>query len=359
MTESILRQKPQINCSRSTAARMHLVFCCAGLAVLQSATSDGGASLVVALAALVSAVLTELLFTCNVHGFGKLQDGSAAASALVLSLLLPNQIHPAYAALGAAFAIAVVKHSFGGLGSNWLNPSLGGWLFVRFSWPHVFVKDLSGSPLARIASALQDGSAGHIGSPLELAVPVTAGQGGAFAAAGGFLNTHVFSPLGIEIPAGYTDLLASPYPGVIADRGVFALICGTMLLMAFQAGKAWVPAAYLGVFSLLVRVAGDLPFGGLLWNGDMLFAILSGGTLVGAFILAAEPASSAKSQIGVLCTVLVGAVLTFVFRYNGGEPYGCFFALAMVNALTTLVRSLEGRIFYARRQGRRSSGGAL
>jgi electron transport complex protein RnfD len=339
---------------------MRLVFFCAGLAVIESAASDGGASLVVALAALVSAILTELLFTCNAHGFGKLRDGSAAASALVLTLLLPNQIHPAYAALAAAFAIAVVKHSFGGLGSNWLNPGLGGWLFVRFSWPHVFVKDLAGSPLARIASALDNGSAGPLVPPMELANPGRhAGQAGAFEAVRGFLNSHIFFPLGIEIPAEYTGMLASPYPGIIADRGVFALLCGTILLLAFQAGRAWIPAVFLGVFTLLVRIAGDLPFGGLYGNGDMLFAILSGGTLAGAFILACEPSSSAKSQTGSLCAVILGALLTFVFRYGGGEPYGCFFALALVNALTPLIRSLEGRCCSVRRQGHRSNRGAV
>jgi electron transport complex protein RnfD len=312
---------------------MWLLFFCASLAVIQSALSDSGASLVVALSALCSGILAELLITQRKYGFEKIKDGSAAASAMVLTLLLPNQIHPLYAALGAVFALVVVKYSFGGLGSNWINPALGGWLFIRFSWPSPFAKALEGSPVSFIAGTLETGSA----------------ESGIDAAIRSFLNQTVFPLFGAELPAGYIDLLVPKAPGIIADRGLFALLIGTIVIMAFRICRSWVPALYLVVFGLLVRFAGDLPSGYMFWNGDVLFGLCTGGTIAAAFMLITEPSSSAKSGIGIAAAAILGAVLSWLFRYQGSEFYGCFFALTLVNALTPVIHYIERRCLYSQR----------
>jgi electron transport complex protein RnfD len=83
-------------------------------------------------------------------------------------------------------------------------------------------------------------------------------------------------------------------------------------------------------------------------NGDMLFGLFSGGVLGAAFLLASDPATSAKSSPGVLCTSVIGGFLAWLFRYGGGEPYGAVFAVVIVNALVPLIRTLESR-FYEKR----------
>jgi electron transport complex protein RnfD len=350
-----LEQKPQVNISRPTAGRMWLVCFCAGLAVIQSSLTDSFASLIVALTALASAILVELLFTWKTGGLVKIRDGSAAASALIFSLLLPNQIHPVYAGLGAAFAMGVVKHSFGGLGSNWVNPGLGGWLFVRLSWPAFFDRALEGSPLAIIRENLGAGISGPQGSPM--AILKISGSGSSMGAGSPldgmvrtFLNDRFFSLAGAELPSGYIDLLVSRSPGIIADRGLLALLLGTLIIAASQAGRAWIPAAFLGTFTLLVRIFGALPYGGPLMGGDMLFGLFTGGTFAAAFLLAADPATGAKSWGGMLGAAILCAVLGWFFRYQGLASYGAFVAVALVNAFTPLLRNFEGRRFYTPRR---------
>jgi electron transport complex protein RnfD len=350
--EIIPDQKPQVNISRPTAGRMWLVCFCAGLGIIQSGLGDSFASLLAALTALAAALMTELLFTGKKYGLEKIKDGSAAASALVFSLLLPNQIHPVYAGMGAVFAMAVVKHSFGGLGSNWLNPSLGGWLFVRFSWPAAFDRALQGSPLSVLYGGIREGLTDLQGSPLGI---LKISGSGIFSGASSpldglvssFLNSRIFLSLGAELPAGYIDLLVHRAPGIIADRGLLALLLGTVVITAFRVSRSWAPALYLGVFALLVRIFGALPFGGLLWNGDVLFGLFSGGTFAAAFLLAADPATGAKSKGGILVTVVLGAFLSWIFRYQGLESQGAFFAAALVNAATPLIREFERRRFYS------------
>jgi len=318
--ELILKQNPLVNVSRPTALRMWLVAICAFLAALQSSAGDSFLSLIIALASLVSALLTELLITYKTHGFEKIKDGSAAASALVLALLFPNHIHPAYAALSAVFAIAVVKHSFGGLGANWMNPALCGWLFARFSWPRAFSIALNGSMIS------PDEAGTAVGNMVNSS-----------------LNKTIFSFLGAELPPGYIDLFALKTPGIIADRAVLALVLATAVIAASQISRSWLSLVYLAVFGLLTRMLGDT---GSLWNGDVLYAFLSGGTLVAAFILIADPSTGAKSMAGGLIAAVLAAVLGFIFRFYGHEYFGCLYAAALVNTLIPLFYKAERRLFY-------------
>jgi len=319
--ELILKLNPLVNVSRSTAARMWLVAICAFLAALQSSMGDSFLSLIIALSALVSALLTELLITYKTHGFGKIRDGSAAASALVLALLFPNHIHPLYAALSAVFAIAVVKHSFGGLGANWMNPALSGWLFARFSWPQAFSIALNNSVNS------MDGVGTAFGNMVN-----------------NYLNKTIFSFLGAELPPGYIDLFSLKTPGIIADRAALAIVLATAVIAASQISRSWVSFVYLAVFGFLTRMLGDSS--GSVWSGDVIYAFLSGGTLVTAFILISDPSTGAKSMPGGIIAAVLAAVLGFIFRFYGREFFGCIYAAALVNILIPLFYKAERRLLY-------------
>jgi electron transport complex protein RnfD len=269
-------------------------------------------------------LLTELLITHKTHGFGKIKDGSAAASALTLALLFPNHIHPVYAALSAVFAIAVVKHSFGGLGANWMNPALGGWLFARFSWPQAFSIALNGS----MNGMEESGTA--VGNMVSIS-----------------LNKTIFSFFGAELPFGYIDLFALKTPGIIADRAVLALVLATAVIAASQISRSWLSFVYLAVFGLLTRMLGDADS---LWNGDVLYAFLSGGTLVTAFILISDPSTGAKSMPGGVIAAALAAVLGFIFRFYGEEYFGCLYAAVLVNTLIPVIYKAERCVFYSAKE---------
>ena len=306
---------------------MWMVCFCAFLCVLQSAVNDSGRTLIVALTALLTALSIEFLLTCRKYGINKIKDGSAAATAMILTLLLPNYIHPVYVFFAAAFAIVVIKYSFGGLGANWFNPALGGWLFIRFSWPSVFTAEGSGTSVSEIIFAANVSAADN---------SVT-----------DFFNSTIFSAAGVHLPSGYIDLLFSGNPGLITDRGLFALLLGTIIITAIGINRGWIPLVFLAVYGFLIRLAGDS--GGLLWNGDMLYGIFSGGTIAAAFILVAEPASGAKLKPGILFTVILSAVLSWFFRYKCMEYTGCFIALALVNCITPFVRVIEERYIISKK----------
>jgi electron transport complex protein RnfD len=346
-------QIPQLNLARPTVSRMWLVSLCSFLAIIQSSLEDNFSSLLIALCAAAAAVLTELLFLYPGGKVSGLKDGSALASALIFTLLLPNRIPLLYVVIGAVFAIAVVKHSFGGLGSNWLNPAAGGWLFIRMAWPDVFTRALEGSPLALLSESFVRGASNAQGSPLGILkidyAAVFNRTGRLQESMRSFFNSTIFSLTGAELPGGYLDLFVSETPGIIADRGILALLVGTVIILAFQVNRSWIPAAWLGVYGFMVYYTGALPFGGDFFGGDILFAFLSGGVLPAAFFLAADPATGAKSRTGILIACAAGGFLAWLFRYYGDDPYGAIFAVILVNALLPMVRAFETRSFYTKR----------
>jgi electron transport complex protein RnfD len=313
-----------------------MVSFCAVLAIIQSSLGDSFSSLLLALSSVLAAVLTELFLFYRTEEIENLKDGSAVASALVFSLLLPNTIHPVYAVMGAVFAMAVVKHSFGGLGANWLNPALGAWLFVRFSWPEVFFKALEGSPLLNSSRA----GGGFISGPVS----------GLDTTIRSFLNNMLFNPLGAMLPSGYIDLFQSSSPGIIADRGILGLLFGSLFIVSSQVSRIRAPLAYLAVFGLVTRIAGALVPGGQLWQGDVLFYLLSGGTLAAAFILISDTVSSPKSNAGILAAALLSGLFSGLFRCLGPEPYGAFYAVGLLNAFLPLIQKIETMILYEKRR---------
>jgi electron transport complex protein RnfD len=362
MQNTLLKQKPQINLARSTPLRMWLVCSCAAITMMESSWTDRFVSFELALVALFTALGIEFWAQ---HFFrregslpgGRVSDGSAAASAMILTLLLPNQMHPLYVAVGVVFSILLIKFSFGGLGANWMNPALGAWIFVRLSWPHSFDTALEGSYFSTLARALEEGLSDPRGSPLEI-LKINVDPSFFLSIDGvvtDFLNRTIFALTGSELPPGYISLFFSPSPGIIADRGIAALLLGTAIILGSQAIRPWIPAIYLGTYAFLIRIFGGLFYGGPLGSGDVLFGIFSGGTLVAAFILMADPVTGAKSHSGMLAVVFLGALFSFVFRYPGGEPYGAFFAVALTNVITPLIRILEDRFFYSLRSSPRSS----
>ncbi|MDR0599206.1 MAG: RnfABCDGE type electron transport complex subunit D [Treponema sp.] len=345
-----LYQKPQLNLSRSTLGRMWLVSCYALLAILQSSLGDNFHSLFVALAAAGGALVTEFFF--NLKNWRRvLKDGSAIASGLILALLLPNTIYPLFAFLGAVFAMTVVKHSFGGLGSNWVNPAAAGWLFIRASWPAAFNQGIENSHLAKLAASLEGGLRDPDGSPLALLKINGWSVSNLDNSFTSFLNDTIFSLTGVRFPQGYISLLSLPGPGIIADRGLFFLLLGTALLAAARCFRLWIPLGFLLVYSLLTRIFGALSFGGGLWEGDVLFALFSGGVLAAAFTLVADPATGPKSTPGYAVFICLTAFLAFLFRYSALDPYGAVSAVLLGNTLAPLIRGIENAAYYEKRRG--------
>ena len=324
----IKNRQPLVHFSSSTYIRMWLVSFCALIVILQSSFSDSFYSLILALTVTIAALLTEFFILYFKNGkTSLLKDGSVVATALVFTLLLPKRMPLSFAVFGIIFGVGIIKHCFGGLGSYWLHPAAGGWLFIRLSWPGVFNQALSTTAPSSLSA--------------QLSIMEQSSASGFMENIFTFLNNTVLLFFRAEIPASYTHLFMSSQPGIIADRGVLALLVGTILITAFRASRSWIPAIWLTSFGFFTFMAGAIPDNGGWWNGDILFTFLTGGTLASAFLLAAEPVTSAKSNISVLVSSIAGGFLAWLFRFPGGEICGAIFSVLLINGLLPVARYFE------------------
>lgn len=91
-------------------------------------------ALALVLVSVLAAVLTEAGIQKLTNQELTIKDGDAVLIGLIMALLLPPDIKLWIPVVGAFFAVALVKHGFGGLGSTLFNPAIAAWVFMNMSW---------------------------------------------------------------------------------------------------------------------------------------------------------------------------------------------------------------------------------
>jgi len=260
-----------------------------------------------------------------------LGDGSALVSAVLLAFCLPPLTPWWITATGAAFAIGVAKHLYGGLGLNVFNPAMAGYaLLLLFfpawltHWPPPRIGDLDYQALST-AQTLYYSLTGTLPGDLTLdavtrATPLdlTKTRLGMMYTMDAIRTNPVFGDFG---GAGWEWV------------GNFVTLGGGWLL--YRGIIRWqVPAAML---------AGLLLPALLLWLADAdthpspLFHLWTGGTLLGAFFIATDPVSSPVTGRGRLLFGAGCGLITFVIRAWGSFPDGVAFAVLLMNAAVPLI----------------------
>ena len=274
----------------------------------------GVQALLVAAVSVAAAVAAEWLFSLVTRTRCTVADCSAIVTGLLLAMTLPSSAPLWMPALGAAFAIVVIKALCGGLGQNVFNPALAGRALLMLVWPVGITRYFALGPDAVTAA-----------TPLH----------------------HMVMPALPE--ESLLDMLLGNCPGSIGEISALALLLGGAYLVWRKVISVRTPLAYLGTVALITLI---FPKAGSGWEW-MLYNLLSGGLMLGAIFMATDYATSpvtAKGQIlfGVGC-----GALTVLFRYFGIYPEGVTYAILIMNACTWAIdRCTAPRRFGVKKGGR-------
>jgi Na+-translocating ferredoxin:NAD+ oxidoreductase subunit D len=257
--------------------------------------------------AVAAALGTEALIQKLTRSSLTLGDGSAFLTGLLLAFNLPAAVPWWIPVTGSAFAIAIGKMVFGGLGQNIFNPALVGRAFLMASWPAYmtsFVRPFDAITGATPLAALKHGKA------LE------------------YLS--------------YMDMFLGKRGGCIGEVCIAALLIGAIFLL-IRGHISWhIPASFIASTGLIVWVFGPQGF----FTGDWLLHILSGGLILGAFFMATDYVTSPLTRKGQLIFGIGCGALAAVIRLWGGYPEGVCYAILMMNAATPLIdRFTRNRIY--------------
>jgi electron transport complex protein RnfD len=205
---------------------------------------------------------------------------------------------------GSFFAIAVAKQAFGGLGHNIFNPALAGRAFLMISWPvYMTTWQMPRWNVDAVTGA----------TPLALC------KSGKAVAAKGII---------------YWDLFIGNRGGCIGEVCVAALLIGAAYLLVKGYISWHIPTAYIASVALLSWM-----FNGRegLFTGDVLFFVLAGGLILGAFFMATDYVTSPLGARGKIVFGLGCGVLTFLIRKFAGYPEGVSYAILIMNAIVPII----------------------
>ena len=304
-------------------------------------------------ASVLSAVITEAL-AARLAGRATLRDGSAVLTGLLLGMTMPPAVPLFVPVVAAAFAMLVVKWSFGGLGTNWMNPVLAGRVFAAFSWPVSMANwvvprtfaEADGVAAATPLGIIRTAEAGTRVGPIVFLQDAGYPLSGIDLGATSWINARLLAPLGIYIPPGYVDLFVGNTAGSIGEGSALLLLVGTVVLFARRIITWHIPAAFFLTFALCTWVFGGLYAGMGLFAGDVLFAVFTGGFILAAFYMATDPVTSPLTGAGMLLYGAGAGLLTFVLRAYGRFPESIASAIIVMNILVPLIdRAIRPRRF--------------
>jgi len=343
----IITTSPQIHHAASTASIMWTVTLCLVPAGIWGVYIFGLRALTVVLVSIASALLCELLASLA-KGKITLGDGSAFLTGILVGYNMPATVPLYIPIIASAFAIIVVKWSFGGLGANWMNPALAGRVFVFFSWtggmttwktPATWAVDAGtyATPLGAVKAGLMDFT-GKAQSSLDFL-----SQAGYPESGMGRVVAEWFSEtLRINLSPVKVDLFIGNVPGCIGEVSALFLLLGALVLFIKKIITWEIPVTYLATFSILAWIFGGTRFGNGAFQGDIFFHLFSGGLILGAFYMATDMVTSPVTRKGMIIFGIGTGFLTFLIRFYGSFPEGVSLAIILMNIFVPLINKYTG-----------------
>lgn len=285
---------PYISGGDSVAKEMWRVNIALLPALVWGVWSFGLPALWVTVACVAGCVLTEAAIQ-RLRGVEvTVSDGSAVVTGIILAFNLPSGLPLWMAALGGFIAIAVAKQAFGGLGHNIFNPALIGRAFLLASFPVA----MTTWPAYRNWDGLTGATPlGIIKEKLSTALP------------------------------SYLDMFLGRCGGCIGETSALLLLVGGIFLL-FCGDTTWhAPVAFLGSLAAVSIFSGR----------DPLFAVLSGGAVLGALFMATDMVTVPVSGRGRLVFGAGCGLITGVIRAWGGYPEGVCYSILLMNAFTPII----------------------
>jgi len=252
-------------------------------------------SIILIVVSVAVSVLTEFIIK-KLRRKRFVMDGSAVITGLLFALVLPPRLPIWMAVVGAAFAIAIAKEAFGGLGYNIFNPALVGRAFLSVCFP----REMTTWVLPTYFN--MDAVTGP--SPLS--------------------ESFSYQVDRLDM---YRDLLFGNISGSMGETSALLIIAGGIILLAFRIIDWRIPLFYIGTVAL----------GSFLVGQDVAYQLLAGGLMIGAFFMATDYATSPVTGNGRIIFAVGLGILTVLFRNYGPMPEGVAFSILIMNAFTPLI----------------------
>ena len=311
-THYLLSSSPHTHAKTSVRALMLDVIIALAPAFACSLWFFGLPALWLTLTCVVSAVATEAACRKLMRRPQTIGDLSAVLTGLLLAFNLPPNLPLWMAAVGSAFAIAIAKQTFGGLGYNPFNPALAARAFMLISFTGAMTTWSPSGWIAGIGSSAAD--AVTSATPLSM------------------LTKGVPHDMANSLLA--KTLFVGNVNGCIGEVSALALLVGAAYLI-FRKVITWhIPVSFLGAMFLFAF----FKYGA---NAEAVklaeVHVLAGGAILGACFMATDYVTSPITAKGKLIFGAGCGLLAMLIRFAPAYPEGVSFAILTMNAICPLI----------------------
>ena len=251
----------------------------------------------------------EWLYRAALKKDNTLGDLSAAVTGVLIAFVCPVTIPYWMLLIGDFFAIVVVKQLFGGIGKNFLNPALAARAFM-LSW----AGEMSTWVGPRSSAALW-GAVDAATYPTPMAL------------------LHENNLEGLRQMYDMPEMLVGIIGGSMGEVSALLLLLGGLFLIVRKVITWYIPVSYIGTVAVLTFLfpRGNDP---ATW---MLYNLLGGGLMLGAFFMATDYVTSPVSHKGQLLFGVGCGLITVFIRYFGAYSEGVCYAILVMNLTVWII----------------------
>lgn len=257
---------------------------------------------------IIACMVFEAIYDKIVGKENTVTDLSAAVTGVLLAFVCPVTLPYWMLIIGDGIAIIFAKCIFGGLGKNFINPALAGRAFLLASWP--------------VAMTTWVAARSHVGLGSTADVVSTA------------------TPMAILKGSAEGDLpsVMSVFLGVtggsMGEVSAVLLLVGGIYLLVRKVITIHIPASYILTVAVLAAIFPAEGYGHLEY---MLYAIFSGGLMLGAIFMATDYSTTPVSKKGQIVFGIGCGLLTTMIRFFGGYPEGVCYSILLMNTTVWLI----------------------
>lgn len=256
------------------------------------------------------AVLTAVACEAGIQVLRKkpitINDWSAVVTGLLVAMNMPGSAPWWIVLIASIFAIAIAKHAFGGLGHNFINPALAARAFVMSGW----LGRMTAYTIPKVHTVSQ-------ATPLNIIKTAILEGGDSLAA--------------VKDQVSLGDMFFGNIGGCVGETSAMLLILGGLYLIFRGVISFRIPAFYIGTVAVLSYV---------LYGFDLelvMYLLLGGGLMLGAFFMATDYSSSPINPKGQIIFAIGCGLLTVIIRRFGGYPEGVSYSILLMNVAAPLI----------------------
>ena len=250
-----------------------------------------------ALVASAFTYLLDVIFALCVRKKVDAWDFSPIVTALVITLVLPANVSIGIVLLGCAFAIAVAKYPFGGLGNNIFNPAACGIAVITVSYADKIF--LYPAPLD---------STGALGQSIS-----------------GILK------FGGMPSVDFMDLMTGNFRGPAGATCILLILACLVFLRARKTVELEVSLSIIATVAVIAFLFPRTQTGRF---DSVVYELTSGYFMFAAVFMFTDPVTAPKHKVAKILYGVSGGILTMLFRYASGYEQSVCFAILINNALS-------------------------